>query len=144
MIGESRQRIEAEAECETIVEKLRLMVARGSEPTGIRWQRLLAFEALEAGSEGAFVREEERAGSWQRHVESVRDAQAAGELDPELDAELLALALVSMTVFPYVMPQLTKFISGSLPTAADFGERYADFVAELVGRLAPASAGAAR
>jgi AcrR family transcriptional regulator len=144
MIGESRQRIEAEAECETIVEKLRLMVARGSEPTGIRWQRLLAFEALEAGSEGAFVREEERAGSWRRHVESVRDAQAAGELDPELDAELLALALVSMTVFPYVMPQLTKFISGSLPTAADFGERYADFVAELVGRLAPASAGAAR
>jgi hypothetical protein len=89
------------------------------------------------------VREDERAGSWRRHVESVRAAQSAGEIDPELDAELLALALVSMTVFPYVMPQLTKFISGSLPTDGEFGERYADFVGQLVGRLAPAAAGAA-
>ena len=143
MIGESRQRIEAEAECETLIDKLKLMVARGSEPTGIRWQRLLAFEALEAGPERAFVREDERAGSWRRHVESVRAAQSAGEIDPELDAELLALALVSMTVFPYVMPQLTKFNSGSLPTDGEFGERYADFVGQLVGRLAPAAAGAA-
>lgn len=135
MIQESRQRIAAEAACETLAEKFKLMVGRGTESTGIRWQRLLGWEALEADSTEEFVREADRSGTWQRHVASVREAQAAGEIDDALDPELVALALVSVAVFPYVLPQVTKFITGSLPTDGEFNRRYEDFVEQLIGRL---------
>ena len=135
MIQESRQRIAAEAACETLAEKFKLMVGRGTESTGIRWQRLLGWEALEADSTEEFVREADRSGTWQRHVASVREAQAAGEIDDALDPELVALALVSVAVFPFVLPQVTKFITGSLPTDGEFTRRYEDFVEQLIGRL---------
>ncbi len=135
MIEESRQRIAAEGACDTLAEKFKLMVDRGTESTGVRWQRLLGWEALEADSTAEFVREADRSGTWRRHVASVRDAQAAGEIDDALDPELVALALVSVTVFPFVLPQVTKFITGLLPTDEEFTKRYEDFVEQLVGRL---------
>jgi len=134
MIQESRQRIAAEAACETLAEKFKLMVGRGTESTGIRWQRLLGWEALEADT-GEFVREADRSGTWQRHVASVREAQAAGEVDDALDPELVALALISVAVFPYVLPQVTKFITGSLPTDDEFNSRYEAFVEQLIWHL---------
>jgi AcrR family transcriptional regulator len=138
MIAESRQRIAAEASAATLAEKFRMMVDRGVEPTGIRWQRLLAWEALEADTSDEFVREADRSGTWQRHIANVEEAQAAGEIDDSLDPELVALALVSVTVFPFVLPQVAKFITGSLPADEEFIRRYEDFVERLVGKLAPA------
>jgi TetR/AcrR family transcriptional regulator len=135
MIEESRHRVLAEAACESLAEKFRLMVGRGAEATGVRWQRLLGWEALEGGAE--IVREAERRGTWQRHVTSVREAQKTGEVDDALDPELIALALVSVTIFPYVLPQVTKFVTGSLPTDPDFGTRYETFVEQLVRHLQP-------
>ena len=114
-----------------------MTVDRGIEPAGVRWQRLLAWEALEADATDEFVREADRSGTWQRHVASVREAQAAGEIDDALDPELVALALVSVTIFPFVLPQVTKFITGLLPTDGEFVSRYEDFVEQLVGKLAP-------
>ena len=137
MIEESRQRIAAEASAATLAEKFRMMVDRGVESSGIRWQRLLAWEALEADTSEEFVREADRSGTWQRHITSVEAAQTAGEIDDRLDAELVALALVSVTVFPFVLPQVAKFITGSLPIDAEFISRYEDFVEQLIGKLAP-------
>jgi AcrR family transcriptional regulator len=138
MIEESRHRIDEEAACESLAEKFRLMVAHGTEPRGVRWQRLLGWEALDGASDG-IVREAERARTWQRHVASVRQAQEAGEVDAGLDPELVALALVSASILPYVLPQVTKFVTGSLPTDPGFGDRYEAFVEQLVGRLRPAA-----
>ena len=137
MIEESRQRIADEASAVTLAEKFRMMVDRGVESTGIRWQRLLTWEALEADTGGEFVREADRSGTWQRHIANVKAAQVAGEIDDRLDPELVALALVSVTVFPFVLPQVTKFMTGSLPTSDEFISRYEGFVEQLVGKLAP-------
>jgi TetR/AcrR family transcriptional regulator len=137
MIEESRLRISAEASCKTLAEKFRMMVDRGIEVGGVRWQRLLGWEALEAGTTNEFVREADRAGTWQRHVTNVREAQAAGEIDEALDPELVALALVSVTVFPFVLPQVSKFLTGVPPSDPAFISRYEDFVEQLVGKLAP-------
>lgn len=136
MMEESRHRLQAEAECRTLAEKFGLMVGRGTQAAGIRWQRLLSWEALEGGAD-EIVRETERRGSWQRHVTSVREAQESGEIDTDLDPELTALALVSVTIFPYLLPQVTKFITGSLPTDRDFNDRYKAFVDQLTGHLGP-------
>jgi AcrR family transcriptional regulator len=136
MVEESRHKIEAEAACETLAQKLELLTHSGIHANSVRWQRLLGWEALEADPhETGIVREEDRRGAWERHVASVREAQLAGELDPDLDAELLALALVSIAIFPFVLPQVTKFITGSLPRDEAFLERYEALVGELVAHL---------
>jgi TetR/AcrR family transcriptional regulator len=132
MVEESRQKIEAEAACETLAEKMRLLARAGTHPNSVRWQRLLGWEALEAGE---IVREEDRRGAWVRHVESVREAQRTGEIDPALDPELLALALVSVAIGPFVLPQVAKFITGSLPGDAAFMERYEELIGALIARL---------
>lgn len=138
MVGESEQKIEAEARLETLREKMQAMARLGTHPNSIRWQRLLSWEALEANpNENEIVREEDRAGAWRRHVTSVAAEQERGGIDPDLDPELLALALVSITVSPYMLPQVTKFITGRLPTDPDFREAYEQFVGQLILRLVP-------
>lgn len=136
MVKESEQKIRAEAACETLAEKMRLLAQVGTHPNSVRWQRLLSWEALEANpTENAIVREDDRRGAWQRHIASVQAAQADGEVDPDFDPELLALALVSMAISPYVLPQVTKFITGRRPTDERFRRRYEKLIAELVERL---------
>lgn len=136
MVEESKQKIEAEATCETLAEKMELLARGGTVPNSVRWQRLLGWEALETDpAGGGIVREADRRGAWERHVASVREAQASGEVDAGLDPELLALALVSIAVSPFMLPQVTKFMTGHLPQDEEFLDRYAALVAEMVGRL---------
>ena len=136
MVEESRHEIDAEAACASLAEKLTLLTRAGTHPNSVRWQRLLGWEALEADPHtNEIVREEDRRTAWERHVASVREAQRAGELDAALDPELLALALVSIAILPFVMPQVTKFITGRLPRDAAFLERYEALLGDLVERL---------
>lgn len=136
MIEESRQKIDAEAACETLAERMQLLTRSGTHPNSARWQRLLGWEALEANpDEGEVIREEDRRGAWQRHLASVLEAQQSGEVDPNLDPEALALALVSIAILPYVLPQVTKFITGTRPADAEFLERYEALVGQLVAHL---------
>ena len=136
MIEESRHKIEAEAACETLAERMQLLTRAGTHPNSVRWQRLLGWEALEADpSESAIIREEDRRGAWQRHLASVLDAQRSGEVDADLDPEPLALALVSIAILPYVLPQVTKFITGTRPTDEKFLERYEALVGQLIAHL---------
>jgi TetR/AcrR family transcriptional regulator len=142
MVEESRHKIEAEASCDTLVEKMQLLTRAGTLPNSVRWQRLLGWEALETDpAGGGIVREDDRRRAWERHVESVREAQATGELDPELDPELVALALVSVAILPFMLPQVTKFITGSLPHDSALLERYEALVGELVAHLRPNAVG---
>jgi AcrR family transcriptional regulator len=138
MVQESSQKIRAEAKKKTLAEKMRLLTHTGTHPNSVRWQRLLSWEALEANpNENEIVREDDRNGAWQRHVASVQAAQENGEIDPDLDPELIALALVSMAISPYVLPQVTKFITGDLPTDEGFRRRYETTVVALISRLGP-------
>jgi AcrR family transcriptional regulator len=132
MIQESRQRIQDESECETLREKIELLARTSTSEYAGRWHRLLSWEALNGDVEDP-VRAEDRARSWRRHVESVREAQAAGEIDPDLDPELLALALVSVVIFPYVLPQIARFVTGRTPGEPELEA----FAGQLLERLAP-------
>jgi TetR/AcrR family transcriptional regulator len=143
MVEESRHKIDAEATCETLAEKMQLLTRAGTLPNSVRWQRLLGWEALETDpADGGIVREDDRRGAWERHVESVREAQASGELDPEFDPELLALALVSVAILPFMLPQVTKFITGSLPHDSLLLGRYEALVGDMVERLRPSAVSA--
>jgi TetR/AcrR family transcriptional regulator len=138
MVEESRQKIEAEATCGTLAAKIEFLTRAGTFPNSVRWQRLLGWEALETDPrDGGIVREDDRRGAWERHVASVREAQTSGELDAALDTELVALALVSVAILPFMLPQVTKFITGCLPHDSAFLERYVATVGELVTQLQP-------
>lgn len=135
MVEGSQAKIVAESECDTLAEKLRTMASLSTEENAARWQRLLSWEALETDSRD-FVRMKERRAAWRRHVDNVTEAQRNGEVDDELDPELLALALVSIVVAPYVLPQVTKLVTGLLPTDEKFRRRHDALLAELVAHLA--------
>jgi TetR/AcrR family transcriptional regulator len=136
MIEGAQEKIVAESQRSTLKGKLQTMAGRSTDPNAVRWQRLLAWEALD-GSAEEMIREDERRETWQRHVVNVKDAQASGEVDPDLEPDLLALALVSVIVSPYVLPQITKLMTGLLPGDEKFLERQDALLGQLIDRLGP-------
>ena len=106
--------------------------------------RLLQWEALGAGARKP-IAEDERRKAWVEGTERIRDAQRAGRLHPDLDAEYLVLALMALTIFPQAFPQLVRMVTGSRLSDAEFQQRQARFLRRLgtylrpsVGRAAPA------
>jgi AcrR family transcriptional regulator len=103
---------------------------------GAHWRRLLAWEALESGGEN-IVLKDERLRTWGGQVAETREAQERGEIDPELDAEILTLAIFSMQMLPHVLPQVTRLVTGLSPGGPAFQRRLDATLRELAERLKP-------
>jgi TetR/AcrR family transcriptional regulator len=98
--------------------------------------RLLQWEALGAGARKP-IAEDERRKAWVEGTERIRDAQRAGRLHPDLDAEYLVLALMALTIFPQAFPQLVRMVTGSRLSDAEFQQRQARFLRRLGTYLRP-------
>jgi len=98
--------------------------------------RLLQWEALGAGARKP-IAEDERRKAWIEGTERIRDAQRAGRLHPDLDAEYLVLALMALTIFPQAFPQLVRMVTGSRLSDAEFQQRQARFLRRLGTYLRP-------
>jgi AcrR family transcriptional regulator len=98
------------------------------------WVRLSFWEALEAG-DGPLVEEEARRARWVSAVERIRAEQEAGRLVSDLDADLMLLALVSLTTFPAGSAPIVRLITGSSPSDPSFRRRYAAFLERLSAYL---------
>jgi 3-methyladenine DNA glycosylase/8-oxoguanine DNA glycosylase len=98
--------------------------------------RLLQWEALGAG-ERKPIAEDERRKAWVEGTERIRDAQRAGRLHPDLDAEYLVLALMALSIFPQAFPQLVRMVTGSRLSDAEFQQRQARFLRRLGNYLRP-------
>jgi AcrR family transcriptional regulator len=103
-----------------------------------RWtlRRLWIWEALERG-DAEIVREEERREAWQRAVDLVRAAQEKGDIDRSLDPEMVMLAIDGILNSPYMMPHVTKLITGMDPNSEAFRKRLRKFVGQVLSALAP-------
>ncbi|MGC9537400.1 TetR/AcrR family transcriptional regulator [Streptomyces sp. UG1] len=106
--------------------------------SNIPWLRLTAREGL--SDTGRAVLEEERARALGESTRVVVRAQGSGEVDSELDPELVALLILFLTMGPVTIPQLVRMITGDSPDSVRFHERYSAFIDTLVQRLAPGSA----
>jgi AcrR family transcriptional regulator len=104
--------------------------------------RLLQWEALGAGARKP-IAEDERRKAWVEGTERIRDAQRAGRLHPDLDAEYLVLALMALTIFPQAFPQLVRMVTGSRLSDAEFQQRQARFLRRLGTYLRPSMGRAA-
>jgi AcrR family transcriptional regulator len=100
--------------------------------------RLLQWEALGAG-DGKLIAEEDRRKAWVEGTERIRDAQRAGLLHRDLDAEYLVLALMALTIFPQAFPQLVRMVTGARLSDAEFQQRQARFLRRLGRYLRPSS-----
>jgi AcrR family transcriptional regulator len=103
--------------------------------------RLLQWEALGLGDRKP-IAEEERRKAWVEGTERIRDAQRAGRLHRDLDAEHLVLALMALTIFPQAFPQLVQIVTGARASDAAFQQRQARFLNRLGSYLQPSSSAA--
>ena len=100
--------------------------------------RLLQWEALSIGDRKP-IAEEERRKAWVEGTERIRDAQRAGLLHRDLDAEYLVLAIMALTIFPQAFPQLVRMVTGARPSDAEFQQRQARFLRRLGTCLSPSA-----
>ncbi len=104
--------------------------------------RLLQWEALESRPRNANTQrsdqqpDPERAAAYDELVEAVRTDQARNALPADLDAGHLALSLLGVALFPYLLPQLTRLFTGIDPAGPDWLAARDRFLQTLSDNLA--------
>lgn len=97
--------------------------------------RLLMWEGLERGRRRQVEQELLRQDSLREWCDDVREAQQRGDLPRELDAEQLVLSELALVMFPFAFPQITRLVTGKLPTDAEFKAERRAFLERLTSRL---------
>ena len=80
-------------------------------PRWQQWARMLMWEALDGGADSAPYPEDTVPGD----LLAIRAAQERGEIDAELDANLLTLTFIAITFWPTMFPQSTKRLTQGMP-----------------------------
>jgi AcrR family transcriptional regulator len=96
--------------------------------------RLLQWEALNFGS-NRVPNEEDRTAHFRRHVEQLRQAQAAGTVDPSLDPEQTLLSLIGLISICFMAPQTTRMVTGEDPRHPRALERRREHIMEMARRI---------
>jgi AcrR family transcriptional regulator len=91
------------------------------------WVRLLEWEALQF-AEGRLIDEERRRISAAEAVKRILRRQSRGHLSDEFEASQILLAMLALTWFPVAFPQLTKLVTGKVPSDAEFLREQRDFL----------------
>jgi TetR/AcrR family transcriptional regulator len=102
--------------------------------SGEVWIRIWLWEALESDPEGAH-READRAEVWARWVAEFERAQARGEISKRFDTRMIALAVNSLIVTPYMTPTITKLITGYAPNSKEFKKQQKAMMRQLLELL---------
>jgi AcrR family transcriptional regulator len=113
----------------------RLLGERGTE-----WLRFWLWEALETRPP-AEHRDVERAKMWARWVSDFERAQERGEISERYDAKMLALAVNSIIVAPYLTPAVTELMTGLDPNCEAFKSGQLTLLQNLLESLAPSTSG---
>jgi hypothetical protein len=95
---------------------------------------LLEWEALQWG-EKKVIDEERRQESVGRAVERVRQQQAKGMLDPQLDPGQLLLSMMALTGYPLAFPQLARLATGLSVSDAEFQKQREIFLRQIARLL---------
>lgn len=99
--------------------------------------RLLMWEGLERGRRRQVEQELLRRESLVEWCDDVREAQRRGELPADLDAEQLVLSELALVMFPFAFPQITRLVTGRLPTDPEFKAERRAFLERITSRFDP-------
>ncbi|HWW45412.1 MAG TPA: hypothetical protein VN180_10105, partial [Acidimicrobiia bacterium] len=97
--------------------------------------RLLMWEGLERGRRRQVEQALLRQDSLTAWCDDVREAQRRGDLPDDLDAEQLVLSELALVMFPFAFPQITRLVTGKLPTDPTFKAERRAFLDLLTARL---------
>jgi AcrR family transcriptional regulator len=97
--------------------------------------RLLMWEGLERGRRRQVEQELLRRESLVEWCDEVREAQRRGDLPDDLDAEQLVLSELALVMFPSAFPQITRLVTGKLPSDPAFKAERRAFLDRLTSRL---------
>jgi TetR/AcrR family transcriptional regulator len=136
MVTVSRNNILARAELQSLTDWFSGSLSPSEIERRRTLRRLWMWEALERGGQ-EILREEERREAWERATDAVREGIERGEVDPSLDPEMVMLAIDAVLNAPYMLPQVTKLISGMDPSDEAFRERLVKFVGQMLDALRP-------
>jgi TetR/AcrR family transcriptional regulator len=98
--------------------------------------RLAVWESLDY-SEKPLVNERERRKRMRGAMGHLSAEAAAGQVDPELDGEMLLIAVLALANTPIAFAPMVRLITGLRPSSPAFRRRYEAFLSSLVERLAP-------
>jgi len=133
MVAISRKVI-VEFKADTFRERIQAAVGLAAVGRRRTLRRLWLWEALERGDE-EIIREQERREAWAPAVDMVRTAQANGEVSRAFRPEMVMLALDVIINAPFMMPQVTKLVTGMDPDTKEFKERLHTFVDQVLTAL---------
>jgi AcrR family transcriptional regulator len=98
------------------------------------WVQLLEWEALQWG-EKKVIDEERRVENVGKAVERVRQQQAKGMIDPDLDAGQLLLSMMALTAYPVAFPQLARLATGLNVSDEKFQKQRETFLRQFAALL---------
>jgi AcrR family transcriptional regulator len=106
--------------------------------TDIEFVRLMEWEAIDSGGKRC-IAEDERRALFEKAVARLRALQRKGKIPRGADLTQLFISMLSLALFPLVMPQIIRLIHGMEPTDPRFMRQRANFLRWLGDRLAKSS-----
>ena len=97
------------------------------------WVRITMWEALESNAN--WVASHHRRHFWRGTVRMLEEQQRRRELPAGIDAAQLQLALMAIVMFPYLLPQMTHFVTGMRADSDEFASARAAFLNAFAGLL---------
>jgi TetR/AcrR family transcriptional regulator len=134
MIANSNVRMDETGPHESVSAAVEAQI-QGLLGQGGEWMRFWLWEALDPTPVDATT-ERDREKVWARWVGEFRRAQKRGEIDAGYDPRMLALAMNSIVVTPYMMPRVTKLITGKSPDSDAFKKQQLTLVHNFLKSLA--------
>ena len=113
----------------------RLVELQDRLESSMDYVRLLMWEGLERGRRRRVEQELLRRESLVEWCDEVREAQRRGDLPDDLDAEQLVLSELALVMFPFAFPQITRMVTGKLPTDPAFKSERRAFLDRLTSRF---------
>ena len=94
------------------------------------WVQLLEWEALHWGDKKV-IDEEMRVEIVNRAVDRVREQQAKGLIDPNLDPGQFLLSMMALSAYPFAFPQMVRFATGLSVTDEAFQKQREIFLRQF-------------
>ncbi|TWT64019.1 TetR/AcrR family transcriptional regulator [Rubinisphaera italica] len=99
-----------------------------------QFMKMLLRESLESDIEQP-IHADLRSSYYAHQIKAMQKQQEQGQLPTDADAESLFLMLTAVLVFPYLLPQITKLVTGSSPHSVKFKRRWKKMFRVLVRQL---------
>jgi TetR/AcrR family transcriptional regulator len=104
------------------------------------WMRVLLWEALDGSDDVPGSDEvDQRRRRYADRIAWVEREQAAGRLPADLEPDLLLLSLFGAAIYPLLLPQVCRLISGEAPDSEAFARRYREHLTRLASAIPLAS-----